>query len=172
MGREVVATLVSALPVLLVIRMPSSLVTTLLEQTQEEAAKPKKSLTLIGSLLESGNTTLSKREREALSAEIHKNPVLGGNTKVERLGAALAELTKALDAKGFILDMVPGDILMGPKGSRTLSFRRANPPGSDIFDEQPEMGSRISFNWEDLNASSSMSRQQDRKRYEVVCYLT
>jgi hypothetical protein len=130
-----------------------------------------RSMKIISMLLES-TSVLSARERRKLNNDIHREPVLGGNEKVARLGQALTVLSGVLSKNGFVLDMVPGDLLMGPKGSRALSFRRALPEGSDAFDEGQEVDSRVSFNWENLNASSSSSRMFDDKRYEVIAYLT
>jgi hypothetical protein len=127
---------------------------------------------IISNLLTESSSTLTTRERRILGNAISKEPVLGGNEKVPKLGQALNVLSRVLSDNGFVLDMVSGDILMGHKGNRALPFRRALPEGSDAFDEGQEIDSRISFNWEDLNASSSAQRQLDPKNYEVIAYLT
>jgi hypothetical protein len=132
----------------------------------------RKSNGVILGLLQESTSTLTARERRLLNNAIHKEPILGGNEKVGKLGKALAVLTRVLSDSGFVLDMVPGDLLLGDKGNRALSFRRALPEGSDPFDEGQEVDSKVSFNWENLDASNSQERQFDAKRYEVVVYLT
>jgi hypothetical protein len=122
---------------------------------------------MVSRLLESSGSILSTKERRVLNNAIHREPVLGGNKKVRGLGEALNVLSRVLSDNGFVLDMVYGDLLLGPKGSRALSFRRALPPGSDVFDEGMGVDSRISFNWEDLNASED----PHDKNYEIIVYL-
>jgi hypothetical protein len=144
------------------------------DKEAEESGIPasyRESCKMVSRLLESAENILSIKERRVLNNAIHKEPVLGGNQKVRKLGEALNVLSKVLSENGFVLDMVPGDLLLGPKGNRTLSFRRALPSGSDVFDEGTEIESRVSFNWEDLNASDA-PRQIGEKSYEVVVYLT
>ena len=144
------------------------------DKEAEESGIPvsyKESCKMVSKLLESAEHILSIKERRVLNNAIHKEPILGGNQKVRKLGEALNILSRVLSESGFVLDMVPGDLLLGPKGNRTLSFRRALPSGSDVFDEGAEVESRISFNWEDLNASDA-PRQIGEKSYEVVVYLT
>ena len=116
-------------------------------------------------LLEAGGNYLSKRERKLINDALYDDPILSGREKVQGLGQAVSSLAVVLDKLSFSLDMVSGDLLLGGKGSRALSFRRALPPGSDPFSEGPEVDSRISFNWENLN-------RDEYKNYEVVCYLT
>jgi len=124
---------------------------------------------IISKLLESSESFLSKPERTSISNSFHKDPILSGNDKVRSLGQAVSRLSQVMSDHGFVLDMVSGDLLLGEKGSRLLSFRRALPPGSDAFSEGPEVeNTRVSFNWDNLN---DMNRTLS-KSYEVIVYLT
>jgi hypothetical protein len=112
--------------------------------------------------------TLKADERRAINNEIHKHGELGGNIKVDSLGKALTVLTKALDSVGYTLDMVTGDLLLGDKGTRMLTFRRKS-TNPDPYVEGPEIeNSRISFNWEVTSKESDYGP----KKYEVVAYTS
>lgn len=111
--------------------------------------------------------TLKANERRAINNEITKHKELDGNVKVDSLGKALTVLTNALDKVGYNLDMVTGDILLGDKGSRLLTFRRKS-TSPDPFTEGTEIeNSRISFNWEVTSTDDA-----GLKRYEVVAYAS
>jgi hypothetical protein len=111
--------------------------------------------------------TLKANERKAINNEITKHKELDGNVKVDSLGKALTVLTNALDKVGYNLDMVTGDILLGDKGTRMLTFRRKS-TSPDPFIEGTEIeNSRISFNWEVTSTDDS-----GIKRYEVVAYAS
>jgi hypothetical protein len=142
---------------------------------------------------------INAAERKKISNELHKYPVLGGNEKVHKPSEALKYVTKALDAAGFQLEMVTGDILLGDKGQRLLPFRRessrvqtrekqyvthdmaldAEDPsleGTLYNDDEWELqegeevtNSRISFSWEVTSVSPSNSLD---KKFEIVAYVT
>jgi hypothetical protein len=111
--------------------------------------------------------TLKADERKAINNEITKHKELDGNVKVDSLGKALTVLTNALYKVGYNLDMVTGDILLGDKGSRLLTFHRKS-TSPDPFVKGTEIeNSRISFNWEVTSTDDS-----GLKRYEVVAYAS
>ena len=107
---------------------------------------------------------LSQVERRRISVEIHRSHELTGNAKVTSLSKGITILAKALDAAGFNLDMVSGDLLLGPQGHRRLTFRRKNPEGENAFIEAPQIeNSHISFSWTNLG-------DEYNKKYEIVAY--
>lgn len=92
---------------------------------------------------------------------------LDGNGRFESVSKGLHAVTDVLSALDFNLDMVSGDMILGEKGQRNLSFRRANDPGADPFTEKPEIrNSRIAFVWENLAGPG------EDPRYEILVYPT
>lgn len=139
-------------------------------QEKQEMGESRK---MVRELLEASEHYLSKRERDSIGNALFDDPILSGREKVRGLGVAVSRLASVLDKLSFSLDMVSGDLLLGDKGSRLLSFRRSLPPGSDIFSEGPELESRIAFNWENLNRPLTIDGLDKMdKSYEIVCYLT
>src|SRR6185503_6675488 len=98
---------------------------------------------------------ISNSERNKISKEF-ATLGLDGNGRFEKKEHGLQAITNALSKLGFQLDMVSSDIIMGDKGSRTLTYRRANDPGQDIFTEKPEISnSRIVFTWERMDGPTA-----------------
>ena len=128
-------------------------------------------------------------ERRKIANELHKYPVLQGNEKVHKPSEALKYITKALNDAGFQLNMVTGDILLGDKGQRLLSFSRAPNPmyvspemaldagdrsmAGSLYSGSEEgeeiTNSRISFAWEVTSVSPTNSLE---KKFEIVAYVT
>ena len=109
---------------------------------------------------------LTPKEKKLISNEMGKYKELGGNIKFNRQGGkgvAIGIISKALSAVGFELDMVTGDILLGEKGNRLLSFSRS---GIGEMPSVPVVNSRISFSWENL------SGDQFNPNIEVIAYVT
>ena len=106
---------------------------------------------------------ISDTDRKKIYSAFHRHPELGGNKKLENKEKALNIINDELQSCGFYLELVTGDILLGPKGSRLLPFCRsgANAEDDGILIEN----SRISFNWENLGTWEDPS-------YEVVVYLS
>jgi len=111
---------------------------------------------------------LSKRERIKVTNQIHKSKMLGGNLKVDSISKGLHELGNILDVCGFSLDMVTGDMIMGPEGNALLVFRRKT--DNPFIEGQEIENSRISFTWENLEALED--GVETKKRYEILAYLT
>lgn len=109
---------------------------------------------------------LTPKERNILATAFARVG-LDGNGRFEKKERGLQAVTGVLQALGFNLDMVSGDIIMGDKGSRMLPFRRVNAPGQDTFTEQPMIeNSRIVFTWENL------ARPEQPARFEILCYAS
>ena len=116
----------------------------------------------------SQSSTINKKERIKIQNALHKSNVLGGNTKVDSISKGLFEVGNALDACGFNLQMVTGDMILGPKGNILLSFSRK---GENSFVDGVEIeNSRISFTWENLEKVDGGF--EGKKRYEIIAYLT
>jgi len=97
---------------------------------------------------------------------------LDGNGRFEKKEHGLQAITSALHALGFQLDMVTGDIIMGDKGSRMLTYRRVNAPGADVFTENPEIqNSRIVFNWERMDGPTHQYPNSPSK-FEILAYAS
>jgi len=111
---------------------------------------------------------LSKRERIKITNQIHKSKMLGGNLKVDSISKGLHELGNILDVCGFSLDMVNGDMVMGPEGNSLLVFRRKT--DNPYIEGQEIENSRISFTWENLEPLED--GVETKKRYEILAYLT
>lgn len=109
----------------------------------------------------------SKRDRSAIVSAISSGKILDGNVKVQSVGRGISALAGALDKAGFILDMVSGDLLLGDRGNRDLTFRRKNLPDADPFSEQPAFETRVHFVWENVG-----DRSHEQKRFEIIAYLT
>lgn len=114
------------------------------------------------------SNTINKKERIKIQNALHKSNILGGNTKVDSISKGLWEVGNALESCGFNLQMVTGDMILGPQGKILLPFsrKRENP-----FVDGPEIeNSSISFTWENLeNLENGV---QVKKRYEIIAYLT
>jgi hypothetical protein len=68
--------------------------------------------------------------------------------------------------------MVSGDMLMGDKGNRNLSFRRANDPGQDPFTEKPAIvNSRIAFVWDRMDGPTAQNPNSPNK-FEILAYAS
>ena len=107
---------------------------------------------------------ISPREKKIMSQTFSKMG-LDGNKRFESVSKGLHAVTSVLHAMGFNLDMVSGDMIMGQKGQRNLTFRRSNDEGADPFTEKPEIkNSRIAFVWENL------SNEGQTPRYEILAY--
>ena len=116
----------------------------------------------------SQSSTINKKERIKIQNALHKSNVLGGNTKVDSISKGLFEVGNALDACGFNLQMVTGDMILSPKGNILLSFSRK---GENSFVDGVEIeNSRISFTWENLEKVDGGF--EGKKRYEIIAYLT
>ena len=103
---------------------------------------------------------LKAPERNKINNAMRKNPIFSGNTRVHEVADAISPLAEALRSVGFTLDMVTGDLLLGGKGTRHLTFRRTHP---DSYEEFPVIeNSRISLNWEELEPG----------RVEVIAYAS
>ena len=111
---------------------------------------------------------ISKRERIKITNQIHKSKMLGGNLKVDSISKGLHELGNILDVCGFSLDMVSGDMVMGPEGNALLTFRRKT--DNPFIEGQEIENSRISFTWENLEPLEDGA--EIKKRYEILAYLT
>lgn len=113
--------------------------------------------------------TINKKERIKIQNALHKSNVLGGNTKVDSISKGLWEVGNALDACGFNLEMVTGDMINAPKGNILLAFSRK---GENSFVDGVEIeNSRISFTWENLEKIEK-GNFEPKKRYEIIAYLT
>lgn len=131
-----------------------------------EEPKEKKKKDSVEDLSQS--STINKKERIKIQNALHKSNVLGGNTKVDSISKGLFEVGNALDACGFNLQMVTGDMILGPKGNILLSFSRK---GENSFVDGVEIeNSRISFTWENLEKVDGGF--EGKKRYEIIAYLT
>ena len=131
-----------------------------------EEPKEKKKKDSVEDLSQS--STINKKERIKIQNALHKSNVLGGNTKVDSISKGLFEVGNALDACGFNLQMVTGDMILGPKGNILLSFSRK---GENSFVDGVEIeNSRISFTWENLE--KVYGGFEGKKRYEIIAYLT
>ena len=131
-----------------------------------EEPKEKKKKDSVEDLSQS--STINKKERIKIQNALHKSNVLGGNTKVDSISKGLFEVGNALDACGFNLQMVTGDMILGPKGNILLSFSRK---GENSFVDGVEIeNSRISFTWENLEKVEGGF--EGKKRYEIIAYLT
>lgn len=106
---------------------------------------------------------IDNRERQSISSALIKAG-LDGNGRFRSVSQAVGVANQALKTVGFDLDMVSGDMILGEKGGRMLSFRYSNAEGADPFSENPEIeNSRVSFNWEDLGRDTG---------FEVVAYAS
>jgi hypothetical protein len=117
--------------------------------------------------------TLKANERKAINNAIHKREELGGKIKVDSVGQAINILAKVLDDVGYTLGMVSGDLILGDKGSRMLSFSRKSTNPDPQIEGQEITNSRISFNWEvtSHNLNSKTPIYGDKK-YEIVAYAS
>lgn len=107
---------------------------------------------------------ISPREKKLMSQAFNKVG-LDGNGRFQSVSQGLRAVTDALSSLGFNLDMVTGDMVLGEKGQRQLSFRRTNDPGADPFTEKPMIkNSRIAFVWENLSGEGATPR------YEILAY--
>jgi len=97
-------------------------------------------------------------EKKLIAKNLEVFPELKGLKKLESFKSTLGLISKALDAAGFELDMVTGDILLGQKGTRLLTFSKKG--GESVGN------SRINFTWENL------SGDQFNPRYEVIAYVS
>jgi len=114
------------------------------------------------------SNTINKKERIKIQNALHKSNILGGNTKVDSISKGLWEVGNALESCGFNLQMVTGDMILGPQGNILLPFSRK---GENPFVDGPEIeNSRISFTWENLEKVEDGF--QAKKRYEIIAYLT
>jgi len=114
---------------------------------------------------------ISNSERNKISKEF-ATLGLDGNGRFEKKEHGLQAITNALSKLGFQLDMVSSDIIMGDKGSRTLTYRRANDPGQDIFTEKPEISnSRIVFTWERMDGPTAQYPNSPSK-FEILAYAS
>ena len=131
-----------------------------------EEPKEKKKKDSVEDLSQS--STINKKERIKIQNALHKSNVLGGNTKVDSISKGLFEVGNALDACGFNLQMVTGDMILGPKGNILLSFSRK--VENSFVDGVEIENSRISFTWENLEKVDGGF--EGKKRYEIIAYLT
>jgi hypothetical protein len=121
-------------------------------------------------LKENEGYKLTQQERTKINNKFHSKGELGGNIKLDKKEKALTTINLILNEFGFELDMVTGDILMGEKGGRLLTFRKKT-SGEDPFSEGPEViNSKISFNWENMERPQMESNKFPR--WEVVAYVT
>lgn len=106
---------------------------------------------------------ISEPERNKVVREFHKHKELGGNKKLPKKEHGLTIINNALQQCGFYLELVAGDIILGPKGQRLLPFCRtaANAEDDGITIEN----SRVVFVWENLGSSENPS-------YEILAYLS
>lgn len=112
---------------------------------------------------------ITSSERKKISNELHKFSVLQGTEKVHKPGAAIKYITQALNAVGFQLDLVTGDILMGDKGQRLLTYSRL-PRDPKPFSEGAQItNSRISFSWDVTSVSPTNNLE---KQFEIIAYVT
>ena len=109
--------------------------------------------------------SVTSRERATIQKVLHANPMFGGNKKVFEAKDAITPLSIALQSVGFTLDMVPGDVLMGPAGTRHLTYRRTH---TEAFYEHPTIeNSRINLTWEDLGGGDP-----NIPSVEIIAYVT
>jgi hypothetical protein len=111
---------------------------------------------------------ISAAERRKINNIIHKRPELGGNVKFPQHGGkskAIGILANALKEAGFVLDMVTGDLLLGDKGSRMLTFRRESTNPDPFIEGEEIKNSAIHFNWENLGT-------QEDPNFEIVAYAS
>ena len=101
---------------------------------------------------------ITPQEKKLIAKNLEVFPELKGLKKLESFKSTLGLISKALDAAGFELDMVTGDILLGQKGTRLLTFSKKG--GESVGN------SRINFTWENL------SGDQFNPRYEVIAYVS
>lgn len=134
------------------------------EKVEELDKKKKSSIEDLSQI-----NTINKKERIKIQNALHKSNVLGGNTKVDSISKGLWEVGNALDACGFNLEMVTGDMINAPKGNILLAFSRK---GENSFVDGVEIeNSRISFTWENLEKIEK-GNFEPKKRYEIIAYLT
>lgn len=111
--------------------------------------------------------TITAKEKKLIAKNLEAFPELKGLKKLESFKSTLGMISKALNDVGFELDMVTGDILLGQKGSRLLTFSRSEVEAfGRILPSESVVNSRINFTWENLN------RDQFDPKYEVIAYLT
>lgn len=121
--------------------------------------------------------TLTRSERTALSNQFHKNPILTGNKYVDSMGEAISAVSVALDAEGFVLDMVTdldsSSLSRQPKGTRTLPFRRKH--AKDGYEHPEISNSRVAFAWYNTVTSGAEYPGDEGYRapsYEIVAYVS
>jgi len=123
------------------------------------------------SMMTEGGNTLTSSERTKIQAAF-KKVGLDGNGRFEKKELGLAAVTKILSVLGFQLDMVTGDLIMGDKGYRNFTFRRANDPDQDPFTEKPEISnSYIVFNWERMDGPTHQHPDSPSK-FEIHAYAS
>lgn len=117
----------------------------------------------------SGEYKISSKERNLLNAALTKFPQLTGNKKYDREGgksSAIGLIGSILDKCGFTLDMVSGDLILGQKGNRLLSFRKKVESNDPFVEGLEVVNSRISFTWENL------SNDQYKPNYQILAYVS
>lgn len=106
---------------------------------------------------------ISTSERNKIIREFHKYKELGGNKKLAKKEQGLTIVNHALQQCGFYLELVPGDIMIGPKNQRLLPFCRTAQNAED--DGITIENSRVAFVWENLGSDNNPS-------YEILAYLS
>lgn len=102
-------------------------------------------------------TTITTKERTAITRELLTKDVLRGIDRTKTKGQAINVIAQCLEKCGFELNLVTGDILLGPHNTRHLSFARRD-CGESIEN------SSVVFVWEELNKSGSLT--------EFIAYLS
>jgi hypothetical protein len=110
---------------------------------------------------------ITSKEKKLIAKNLEVFPELKGLKKLESFKSALGLISKSLDAAGFELDMVTGDILLGQKGTRLLTFSKSEVESfGRKMPSESVVNSRINFTWENL------SGDQFNPRYEVIAYVS
>lgn len=105
-------------------------------------------------------THLTVSERKAITKGILSCDLLRGLDRTKTKGQALGAINAILNEQGFFLNMVPGDIIMGDHGNRSLPFSRQ---GQD----QSIENASITFVWEELSGI-----KWGAKRWEFIAYVS
>jgi hypothetical protein len=106
---------------------------------------------------------ISESERNQIVRAFHQHKELGGNKKLPKKEQGLTIINNALQQCGFYLELVAGDIILGPKGQRMLPFCRTAQNAED--DGITIENSRVVFVWENL-------ANADNPSYEILAYLS
>lgn len=106
-------------------------------------------------------TTITATERAKITNAILDKNVLRGLDRSKSKGYAIAEVADALRNSGFELELVPGDILLGNKNTRRLSFYRKGMDQMGVI-----KNSDVVFTWEKVGGT------MEAPHFEFIAYLS